>query len=201
MEPGLGPALGAVDGAFEVVEWGAGPAGASLATLRRFRRRGGRVVTVLGTGTGLRPGLEPGVVVLLDDQINLTGDSPLVGSTPEDVGPRFPDLSEAFDAELRAAACRAAEDRGLPLQRGVFAGTAGDPDAGTLEVLRASGADLVGGSIVGPVIAARHMGLPVLGIAIVTGAGFPTVEPRIAEVLRDVLAEVRRGDDPVGSSG
>jgi purine-nucleoside phosphorylase len=153
------------------------------------------VAVVLGTGIGLRPDLEPGALVLLDDQINLTGGSPLVGPNRDDLGPRFPDMSEPFDRELRDAAARVAQARGIPLARGVYVGVAEAdgsgarvpaPDPRTFDFLREIGADLVGTDIVHPVIAARHMGMPVLGIAAAAGSG-PPAEGPVLRLVRDVV--------------
>ncbi len=175
-----------------------------------------RVMRLLGAGTlvvsgacgGLDRRMRPGDLVLLDDQINFMGDSPLVGPNLEELGPRFPDMSEAFDRRLSELAATAALERGIRLIPGVYAGVVG-PQLETpaeYRMLRAMGADVVGMSVVPEVIAARHMAMQVLGIAAVTNVCLPdapepadvqviirtaqAAEPRMTRLVRDVLTRM-----------
>ena len=113
--------------------------------------------------------LEPGQLALISDHINLQGQSPLVGPNDESLGPRFPDMSDAYDPELRAAARQAASRLGLDLGEGVYAAWLGPAFETPAEIrmLRTLGADLVGMSVVPEVLAARHMGIRCLAISCV----------------------------------
>jgi purine-nucleoside phosphorylase len=108
--------------------------------------------------------------MLIEDQINLIGMaglSPLRGPNDDTLGPRFPDMSVPFDRELRALATAAAQEVGVDLRRGVYAGLAGPSfeSPADLRFLRTSGADAVGMSTVSEVVVARHGGLRVLGFS------------------------------------
>ena len=113
--------------------------------------------------------------MLLADHINLLGDGPLVGENDESLGPRFPDMSEPYDPELRDIARNVARDLHIVLREGVYVAVTG-PNLETraeYRFLRGIGADVVGMSTVPEVIAAVHMGMRVLGISIITDACLP----------------------------
>lgn len=139
---------------------------------------GVRVLGRLGIGTlvvtnaagGINESFRPGQLVLVSDHVNLQGTSPLVGPNDESLGPRFPDLSDAYDPELRAQARQAATELGIELGEGVYAAWLGPQFETPAEIrfMRAFGGDLVGMSTVQEVIAARHMGIRCLGISVVT---------------------------------
>jgi purine-nucleoside phosphorylase len=114
--------------------------------------------------------LEPGQLVVLSDHLNLQGSSPLVGPNDDELGPRFPDMTAAYDPELRAAAQRAAEGLGIELRECVYAAWLGPAFETPAEIrmLRTLGADVVGMSTVPEVLAARHMGVRCLAISCVT---------------------------------
>ena len=114
--------------------------------------------------------LQPGQLVLISDHLNLQAQSPLVGPNDESLGPRFPDMSDAYDPELRAAAKAAADRLGLDLGEGVYAAWLGPAFETPAEIrmLRTLGADTVGMSTVPEVLAARHMGIRCLAISCVT---------------------------------
>ncbi len=109
-------------------------------------------------------------LVRITDHLNLSGLNPLVGDNDDKLGPRFPDLSGAYDARLGALLEAAAAALGTPLRTGVYACMLGPSYETPAEIrmLRALGADVVGMSTVPEVIAARHMGVPVAGISVVT---------------------------------
>jgi len=131
---------------------------------------GVRALVVTNAAGGVNPSFGRGDLVRITDHLNLAGQNPLVGENDEKIGPRFPDLSEAYDARLGALLVEAAAEVGVPLGRGVYACVLGPSYETPAEVrmLRALGADLVGMSTVPEVIAARHMGVPVCGISVVT---------------------------------
>lgn len=137
-----------------------------------------------------------GSLVLISDHINLQGSNPLAGPNDQALGPRFPDMTEAYSLRLRAAALEAAAGLGVALPEGVYAALLGPSYETPAEIrfLRTIGADLVGMSTVGEVIAANHMGIECLGISCVTNmaAGVSPEKLNHEEVL-EVGRQVRDG--------
>ena len=139
---------------------------------------GVRVLGRLGVGTmvltnasgGVREDMAPGQLVLVSDHVNLQGASPLSGPNDDSLGPRFVDMSDAYDPALRHAAREAAARLGFDLAEGVYAAWLGPAFETPAEIrlTRAVGGDLVGMSTVSEVLAARHMGLRCLAISCVT---------------------------------
>ncbi len=137
-----------------------------------------RVMGLLGVKTliltnaagGINTGFSQGALMVIDDHINLSGGNPLVGSNDERFGPRFPDMTEVYSARLRRVADEAGARLGLSLPHGVYAGLLGPSYETPAEIryLRTIGADAVGMSTVPEAIAARHMGLSVLGVSCIT---------------------------------
>jgi len=152
-----------------------------------------RVLHALGASTlivsnacgGMHPLWAPGDLVLLADHINLLGDNPLVGPNDDRLGPRFPDMSAAYDPGLRAVARQAALELGITLREGTYVAVAG-PNLETkaeYRMLRAIGADVVGMSTVPEVIVGNHESMRVLGISIITDQCLPdALEP--ADITR-----------------
>ena len=124
---------------------------------------------------GLDERFSPGQVMVIRDHINLTGANPLAGPNLEAWGVRFPDMSEAYPADLRRHALEAAGEVGLPAQEGVYAGLRGPSLETPAEVryLQMIGAQAVGFSTVQEVIAAVHGGMRVLGLSILTNVHHP----------------------------
>lgn len=145
-----------------------------------------RALLVTNAAGGVNPTYRPGAIVRIADHVNLTGQNPLVGPNDEKLGPRFPDLSDAYDPRLAALLDDAARALGLPLPAGVYAAMLGPSYETPAEVrmLRALGIDLVGMSTVHEVIAARHMGVPVAGLSVVANhaAGLTRAKLSHAEV-------------------
>jgi len=137
-----------------------------------------RVMQVLGvTGLivtnaagGINPNFQPGDLILIKDHLNMMGDNPLRGANLSSVGPRFPDLSDAYHRAWRKKALVIAADLGINPQEGVYAAMSGPNYESPAEIrfLRSSGADMVGMSTVPEVIVANHGGMKVLGISCVT---------------------------------
>ncbi len=140
---------------------------------------------------GMNPLFRRGDLMLITDHINLQGVNPLVGPNVEAWGPRFPDMSAPYDVKLLAATERIALHLGIKLQQGVYVSVVG-PNLETraeYRFLRTIGADVVGMSTVPEVIVANHMGLPVLGLAVVTDECFPDVlEPVTVELVLQAAA-------------
>jgi purine-nucleoside phosphorylase len=131
---------------------------------------GVRTLIVTNASGGVDPALAPGEIVAISDHINLTGVSPLSGPNDERLGPRFVDMSDAYDPRLRAIAKVAGPAAiGRELREAIYAGMAGPAYETPAEVrlLRTLGAGLVGMSTVHEVISARHAGVAVLGLSLV----------------------------------
>lgn len=151
---------------------------------------------------GVNLDYKPGQLVLISDHINLLGFNPLTGPNDDSLGPRFPDLSEAYSREYRAIAKTVGNALGIDLAEGVYAGLPGPCYETPAEIryLRMIGADLVGMSTVPETIAANHMGIKVLGISCVTNMAAGVLPQKLVheEVLetgakvRDALVELLR---------
>jgi len=131
---------------------------------------GARTVAVTNAAGGINPGYERGSLVLISDHINLQGSHPLVGANYDSLGPRFPDMSEAYSRSYRETAKLVAAELCVFMPQGVYAAMLGPSYETPAEIryLRAIGADVVGMSTVPEVIVANHMGIKVLGISCVT---------------------------------
>jgi purine-nucleoside phosphorylase len=155
--------------------------------------------------------LRPGTLVVLSDHLNLQGTSPLVGPNDESLGPRFPDMTDAYDPDYRALAHAAADRLGIRLGEGVYAAWLGPAFETPAEIrmLRSLGADLVGMSTVPEVLAARHLGIRCLALSCVTNAAAgvlpePIDHERVLEVgaraAGDLVALMREVLPALGGS-
>ena len=140
--------------------------------IRVFARMGVRALILTNAAGGIRKNFTQGLLVVLSDHINLQGANPLSGPNEEKFGPRFPDMSTAYDKQFRKIAQEQGAALGIELGEGVYAALAGPNYETPAEIrfLRTIGADLVGMSTVPEVLAARHSGMRVLGISCVTNA-------------------------------
>jgi purine-nucleoside phosphorylase len=173
--------------------------------VRVLRALGAQTLVVSNACGGMHPLWAPGDLMLIADHINLLGDNPLIGPNDDTMGPRFPDMSEPYDAALRKLARRVATERGVTLREGVYVAVPG-PNLETraeYRLLRLIGADVVGMSTVPEVIVARHGGMRVLGLSIITDLCLPDAleptnlddilrvareaEPRLTAVVRGVV--------------
>ncbi|ODN30912.1 purine-nucleoside phosphorylase [Fervidobacterium thailandense] len=138
---------------------------------------------------GLNPDYEVGRPMIIKDHINMMGDNPLIGPNIEEWGPRFPDMSNAYDKDLRELAKAVAKELGIDVYEGVYVAVAG-PNFETpaeLRMLRWMGADAVGMSTVPEVIAAAHAGIKVLAISAITDRAVPDdLKPLTAEEVLEV---------------
>jgi purine-nucleoside phosphorylase len=152
---------------------------------------GARTLLLSGACGSMNPLWAAGDVVMLSDHINLLGDNPLVGPNDDELGPRFPDMSEPYDAGLQELTMRVALEQRVPLRRGVYVAVAG-PNLETraeYRMLRLLGADIVGMSTVPEVIVARHMGMRVLAVSIITDVCLPdALEPTDIDTIIAVAA-------------
>ena len=145
---------------------------------------------------GINVSFKPGTLMVIDDHINLVGSNPLIGPNEDRFGQRFPDMTEVYSARLRAIADAAAAARGVQVAHGIYAALHGPSYETPAEIrfLRAIGADAVGMSTAPEAIAARHMGMEVLGISCITNpaAGVlpePLRHDEVMEVARRVKGE------------
>lgn len=138
--------------------------------VRVMKALGAHSVIVTNAAGGVNTSFQPGDLMLITDQINFTGDNPLMGENDDDLGPRFPDMSAPYDVEYGQIARQAAGDLKISLQQGVYMGFSGPTYETPAEIrmARVMGADAVGMSTVPEVIVARHMSMRVLGITCVT---------------------------------
>lgn len=152
-----------------------------------LRTLGAASFIVTNAAGGLNPDFEAGSVMLIEDHLNFTGASPLVGHNDESIGLRFPDQSRLYDPDLRRLAERAAAGTGTPLHKGVYCGLKGPELETSAErrFYRSAGGDAVGMSTVMEVIAANHAGMKVLGLSAITNAatGGADQEPDTIEAV------------------
>jgi purine-nucleoside phosphorylase len=131
---------------------------------------GVRSMVFTNAAGGINLALERGGLVLISDHINLQGSNPLAGPNDDALGPRFPDMTEAYSRDYREIAKAVAAELAIPIAEGVYAAVLGPSYETPAEIryLRSIGADLVGMSTAPEVIVANHMGMKVLGISCVT---------------------------------
>ncbi len=162
-----------------------------------------RVMKLLGVETlfvsnasgGVNPAYEIGEIMILNDHINLFPSNPLIGKNMDELGPRFPDMSEPYAKRLIKQARKIAQSHNIRVSEGVYAGLTGP----TLETpaeyqyVRNIGADAVGMSTVPEVIAAKHMGMECFGVSIVSDLGVPG---KIIEVTHEMVQQVAQEAEP-----
>jgi len=176
-----------------------------------------RVMKFLGVKTllvsnacgGMNPIYKRGDIMLMSDHINLLGDNPLIGKNEDDLGPRFPDMSEPYSKKLIEMAEEIALENKIKVQQGVYVAVPG-PNLETkaeYRFLRAVGADVVGMSTIPENIIANHMGMQVLGISIITDECFPDslkpvnvdkiiatameAEPKMTLIMKEVIKRIQ----------
>ena len=138
--------------------------------VRTAVRSGCKIIMLTNAAGGCAPGQSPGDVVIIKDHLNLTARNPLVGPNIDALGPRFPDMSQAYSPRLRQIAADTAKSIGQSVTEGVYAWFLGPTfeTPAEVEMARRMGADLVGMSTVPETIVARHMGAEVIGMSLVT---------------------------------
>ena len=161
--------------------------------IRELAKRGVDRVILTNAAGAIDTELHPGELVLISDHINLMGQNPLVGRNDDALGPRFPDMTEAYSREYREIARQTAAELGIDLKEAVYAAMLGPSYETPAEIryLRAIGADAVGMSTVPETIVARQMGIEVLGLSCITNAAAgvlptPLDHAEVMEVARQV---------------
>jgi len=160
--------------------------------IRVMQQLGTRYIFLTNAAGGLNPDFEVGRPMVISDHINMMGDNPLIGPNVDDWGPRFPDMSNAYDKSLRELAKQVARELNIPVYEGVYVAVAG-PNFETpaeLRMFRALGADAVGMSTVPEVIAAAHGGMKLLAISAITDRAVPDdLKPLTAEEVLEVATK------------
>lgn len=175
--------------------------------VRVMKNLGIKYLIISNASGGINPDFEIGDLMIIVDHINLIP-NPLIGKNYDELGPRFPDMSEPYDKELIAKAEKIAQKLNIKVQKGVYVGVTGP----TLETpaeykfFRIIGGDAVGMSTVPEVIVARHMGLPCFAISIITDLGVPgkivkvthedvqriasQSEPKMTKIIKELISEL-----------
>ncbi|MEZ4936557.1 MAG: purine-nucleoside phosphorylase [Crocinitomicaceae bacterium] len=164
--------------------------------IRVFKSLGVERLLISNASGGVNPDFQIGEIMIINDHINFFPGNPLIGPNIDEMGPRFPDMSDAYDQEMIEKAMGIAEEKGIRVSKGVYLGLTGP----TLEtpaeykMVRVLGADAVGMSTVPEVIVARHMEMKVFGVSIVTDLGVPGKIKKVS--VQDVI-EVASRQEPL----
>ena len=181
-----GRAVLAMEGRFHLYE-GYSPYEVTF-PIRVMSRLGIKYLFISSAAGGLNPRFEPGGLMVVADHINLTGMNPLTGPNLDEFGPRFPDMSEVYDANLIALAQKAAKKQEINLKKGIYVGITGPSLETPAETrfLRMIGADAVGMSTVSEVIVGVHCGLKIMVIVAITNVNLPDSMKKTS--IDDVIA-------------
>ncbi len=176
--------------------------------IRVMKMLGVKRLLVSNASGGVNPDFEVGEIMFINDHISLFPEHPLRGPNIDELGPRFPDMSEPYDLSMLSLAKEIASEKGIKISEGIYAGLTG-PSLETpaeYKYIRNIGADTVGMSTVPEVIVARHMDIPVFAISIITDLGVPgkikkvnvaeiiavaaKQEPKMTVIMKELVARV-----------
>lgn len=163
--------------------------------VRVMKALGIHTICVSNASGGMNPKFEIGEIMIINDHINLFPTNPLIGKNIAELGPRFPDMSEAYDKKLIASAVEIAKANNIKVSQGSYAGLTGPCFETPAEYLyiRRTGADTVGMSTVPEVIVAKHGGMRVFGVSIVTDLG---VEGDVQNVSHEEVQQIAKKQEP-----
>jgi inosine/guanosine/xanthosine phosphorylase family protein len=173
------------------------PASSLAVSIRALRRLGVETLVLTNAAGGLRPDLVPGSLMAIEDHINLSGFNPLIGPNDEAIGPRFVDMTDAYDPGLRALLDQAAAAQGVTLKKGVYLQVAG-PNFETpaeIRAFRTLGADAVGMSTVPETLVARHCGMKVAAVSLITNLAAGIADHPLSHA--ETLSESAKAFDPM----
>jgi purine-nucleoside phosphorylase len=172
------------------------------------RGLGVKTLLISNAAGGMNPQFRAGDIMFITDHINLLGDNPLIGPNDEELGPRFPDMSEPYNLKLVNMAEQIAIDQKIKTQRGIFISVQGPTleTRGEYRFLRSTGADAVGMSTVPETIVARHTGMKVFAVSIITDECFPDAlkpvsveeviavarktEPKLTKIMKELVKKI-----------
>lgn len=164
--------------------------------VRVIKALGVKTIIVSNAAGGMNPEFEAGDLMIINDHINFMGANPLIGKNYEELGPRFPDMSNAYDKKLISLVEACARKLNIKVQKGVYLAVSGPTyeTPAELRMLRLIGGDAVGMSTVPEVIIANHMGMKVLGISCITDMALAdTLEPldhsRVVETANKAMVK------------
>jgi purine-nucleoside phosphorylase len=163
--------------------------------VRVMKAMGINILIVSNASGGLNPDFKVGDIMIINDHINMFGTNPLLGKNINELGPRFPDMSEPYNKKLIAKAIEIAAKNNIGIKQGVYVGTSGPTFETPAEYkfFRAIGGDAVGMSTVPEVIVARHSSMACFGISIITDSGVPG---QIVEITHEEVQQVAAAAEP-----
>ncbi|GAB4254305.1 MAG: purine-nucleoside phosphorylase [Vicingaceae bacterium] len=163
--------------------------------IRVFKLLGIKLLMLSNASGGVNPNFEIGDIMLINDHINLLPSNPLIGKNIDELGPRFPDMSEPYSFEILKLAKQIGEEEGIKLQEGVYAALSGPTyeTKSEYKYIHIIGADAVGMSTVPEVIVARHMNLPCFAVSVITDLGVPG---KIVEVSHEEVQKIAAATTP-----
>jgi purine-nucleoside phosphorylase len=166
--------------------------------IRVFKALGIETLIVSNASGGLNPDYKVGDIMVISDHINMFGTNPLIGPNLNELGPRFPSMNAVYDLNLITKVFKIATEKNISLREGVYVGVSGPTYETPAEyrMYRLLGGDAIGMSTVPEVIVAKHMGMRVFGLSIVTDSGAPG---EIKEITHEEVQQVAKAAEPVAS--
>ena len=163
--------------------------------IRVMKYLNARFLLLSNASGGVNPDFKVGDIMVIEDHINLFPSNPLIGPNDDEMGPRFPDMSEPYDHKLNAQMHVAASQVGIPLKKGVYVGVSGPcfETPAEYKYIRIIGGDTVGMSTVPENIAARHLGIPVTALSVITDLG---IEGHVEEVSHEEVQRAAQEAEP-----